>query len=107
MDGLANYGGWRWIFIIEGAATVVVGLLTKFWLVDWPETASFLNDAERSLLLARLSLDTGHASMDRLDKRAAKRIVGDPKIYLGSWAYFGKLHSILPTKSCHRQLTQP
>ncbi|EAT76826.2 hypothetical protein SNOG_15731 [Parastagonospora nodorum SN15] len=89
MDGLANYGGWRWIFIIEGAATVVVGLLTKFWLVDWPETASFLNDAERSLLLARLSSDTGDASMDRLDKRAAKRIVRDPKMYLGSLAYFG------------------
>ncbi|KAH3941282.1 hypothetical protein HBI56_208840 [Parastagonospora nodorum] len=89
MDGLANYGGWRWIFIIEGAATVVVGLITKFWLVDWPETASFLNDAERSLLLARLSSDTGDASMDRLDKRAAKRIVRDPKMYLGSLAYFG------------------
>jgi hypothetical protein len=82
----------RWIFIIEGAVTVVCGLVTKFWLTDWPETASFLNDSERALLIARLSADTGDARMDRLDKCAAKRIFSDPKIYLGTAAYFGNLH---------------
>jgi hypothetical protein len=81
----------RWIFIIEGAVTVACGLATKFWVTDWPETASFLNDQERVLLIARLSADTGDARMDRLDKRAAKRIFSDPKIYLGTAAYFGTL----------------
>ena len=99
MDGIRGYGGWRWIFIIEGIVTVFFGLLTKFWLVDWPETASFLNDEERALLLARLSNDTGDAVMHRLDKRATKRIFSDPKIYLGTAAYFGahnqRPHSII------------
>ncbi|KAF2827419.1 MFS general substrate transporter [Ophiobolus disseminans] len=89
MDGIAGYGGWRWIFIIEGVVTVALGLVTKFWVTDWPETASFLNDQERALLLARLRADTGDAVMNRLDKRAAKRIFSDPKIYLGTLAYFG------------------
>lgn len=89
MDGIANYGGWRWIFIIEGLATVVVGILTKFMVPDWPETASFLNEDERALLIARLNTDTGDAVMNRLDKRAAKRIFTDVKIYLGTFMYMG------------------
>ncbi|KAJ4984912.1 transporter-like protein [Stagonosporopsis vannaccii] len=89
MDGIAGYGGWRWIFIIEGLVTVVMGVVTKFWCADWPETASFLNEDERALLIARLSSDTGDAVMNRLDKRAARRIFSDPKIWLGVLAYFG------------------
>ena len=45
---------------------------------------------EKTLLLARLNADTGDAVMDRLDKKAAKRIFSDPKIYLGTLAYFGE-----------------
>ncbi|KAF3004938.1 hypothetical protein E8E13_007385 [Curvularia kusanoi] len=89
MDGIAGYGGWRWIFIIEGIATVFMGFVTKFWCTDWPETASFLTENERALLIARLSSDTGDAVMNRLDRKAARRIFSDPKIYLGVLAYFG------------------
>ncbi|KAF2122531.1 major facilitator superfamily domain-containing protein [Lophiotrema nucula] len=89
MDGIRGYGGWRWIFIIEGLATCVIGFVCKWWITDWPETANFLNDDERALLIARLSADSGDAVMNRLDKRAAKRIFKDPKIYLGVVMYFG------------------
>ena len=27
MDGIAGYHGWRWIFILEGSLTVLVGLI--------------------------------------------------------------------------------
>jgi hypothetical protein len=76
--------------IIEGLFTVVIGIITKFWVTDWPETAKFLTKDERALLLSRLSIDTGDAVMNRLDKRAARRIFTDPKMYLGTLAYFGK-----------------
>jgi hypothetical protein len=69
--------------------TVVLGLLAKFWIVDWPEKASFLNEQERALLVARLTAETGDAKMDRMDKRAVKRILKDPKVWLGTAAYFG------------------
>lgn len=83
MDGISGYSGWRWIFIIEGLATVVIATASKFIIVDWPETAKFLNDEERSLLLRRLSVDQGEARMDRLDRRSAVRVFTDLKIYLG------------------------
>lgn len=69
--------------------TVVIGVVSKWWVTDWPETASFLNDDERALLIARLSSDSGAAVMNRFDKRARKRIFSDPKIYLGILMYFG------------------
>lgn len=83
MDGIQGYSGWRWIFIIEGLATVVVAVVAKFLIVDWPEQSSFLNNEERALLLSRLSEDRGDARMDRLDRAAAKRVFTDIKIYLG------------------------
>jgi hypothetical protein len=68
--------------------------VTKFWVPDWPETASFLTEEERALLITRLSADAGDAVMNRLDKRAVKRIFSDPKIYLGTAAYFGMSPSL-------------
>jgi len=84
MDGIGGYEGWRWIFIIEGLLTVVVGLMSKWWIVDWPETATFLNDEERRLLIQKLIEDSGSARMDRLDKTAVKRVFFDWKIWCGT-----------------------
>lgn len=83
MDGIQGYSGWRWIFIIEGLVTVVVAVIAKFLIVDWPEKSRFLNNEERALLLSRLAEDRGDARMDRLDRPALKRVFGDIKIYLG------------------------
>jgi MFS family permease len=109
MDGAGGYGAWRWIFIIgeqgaiactavltsitEGLVTVVVGAISKFLIVDWPEKATFLNDEERKLLVTRLASDAGGAVMDRLDKRASRRIFRDWKIYVGIVMYFGVVQS--------------
>jgi hypothetical protein len=83
MDGIQGYSGWRWIFIIEGLVTVVIAVVSKFLIVDWPENSTFLNDQERALLLHRLSEDRGEARMDRLDGPARRRIFSDIKLYLG------------------------
>ena len=71
-------------FIVEGLLTFVVGIIAKFWVVDWPETAKFLNNEERALLIARLAADSGDATMDRLGKAVTKRVMKDWKIYVSS-----------------------
>jgi MFS family permease len=43
MDGVGGLAGWRWLFIVEGCATVVVSVLLYFLLPDDFETAYFLN----------------------------------------------------------------
>ena len=84
MDGVAGYAGWRWIFIIEGLLTVVIGAACKFWIVDWPEKATFLNDKERALLVRMLRRDVGAARMDRLDSKSLRRGLFDWKIWVGT-----------------------
>ncbi|EEH37164.2 high-affinity nicotinic acid transporter [Paracoccidioides lutzii Pb01] len=83
MDGARGYSGWRWIFILEGVATVVAAVFSKFLIPEWPEKAKFLAEEERKLLLHRLATETETAKMNRLDKNAMKRAFTDVKIYMG------------------------
>ncbi|KAE9377036.1 major facilitator superfamily protein [Stipitochalara longipes BDJ] len=93
MDGIGGYSGWRWIFIIEGLLTILIAISFKFIVVDWPESAKFLTDAERALLLKRLALDVGEARMNVLNRRSAKRIFTDWKIWCGVLMYMGVVNT--------------
>jgi len=54
MDGIQGFSGWRWILIIEGIPTAVMGVVTFFVLADGPETAWYLNEEEKKLCEIRL-----------------------------------------------------
>ncbi|HYW72393.1 MAG TPA: MFS transporter [Pyrinomonadaceae bacterium] len=49
--------GWRWLFIIQGLPAVILGVVTIFYLTDWPEQANWLPDDERAWLTAQLKLE--------------------------------------------------
>lgn len=53
--------GWRWIFIIEGALTTLVGIVSWFIIVDFPDSKrnTFLTAEEKAFVKARLTLDRG------------------------------------------------
>ncbi|KAL4791067.1 major facilitator superfamily domain-containing protein [Aspergillus venezuelensis] len=61
MDGVAGLSGWRWLFILEGILTVILGVAAPFLLPDSPESARFLNEDEKAILVHRLKYDTGTA----------------------------------------------
>jgi len=62
MDGVGGKPGWAWIFILEGLATVVAGFLS-FWIIqDFPDSAKFLTDAERTVVVRRLQTDDQHSA---------------------------------------------
>lgn len=54
MDGVGGLEGWRWIFLLEGMATVGVAVAAYFALWDFPETAGFLTEEERGFVVWRL-----------------------------------------------------
>ncbi|KAG5654178.1 hypothetical protein H0H81_006560 [Sphagnurus paluster] len=57
MDGVGGKPAWAWIFILEGLATVVAGA-ASFWIIqDFPDTAKFLSEAERTVVVRRLQGD--------------------------------------------------
>ena len=55
MDGAAGYRGWRWLFIIEGAATIFVAIMSYFILPDFPSTSARFTERERQIACARLT----------------------------------------------------
>ncbi|KAH7251020.1 major facilitator superfamily domain-containing protein [Fusarium tricinctum] len=57
MDGLAGLAGWRWLFIVEGAATAVVAIAGFFMLPNTPLTTRWLSDREKQLAHDRMEKD--------------------------------------------------
>ncbi|KAJ2990123.1 hypothetical protein NUW58_g3109 [Xylaria curta] len=72
LDGLGGLEGWRWIFILEGLATVVVAFAAFFILHDFPETASFLTEEERAFVIFRLKYQGQMDSKDEGSIRVAQ-----------------------------------
>ncbi|KAJ5390513.1 uncharacterized protein N7496_001581 [Penicillium cataractarum] len=54
MDKVGGLEGWRWIFILEGMLTVIVAIISFFYVWDEPATANFLTDHEKEALLDAL-----------------------------------------------------
>ncbi|KAL4986179.1 major facilitator superfamily domain-containing protein [Aspergillus falconensis] len=50
MDGVGGYAGWRWIFILEGLFTVVMSVVAYLWVYNYPATAEFLSEKERTVM---------------------------------------------------------
>jgi ACS family tartrate transporter-like MFS transporter len=49
--------GWRWLFILEGVPAVVLGVVTIFYLTDWPKQARWLRNDERDWLVNELQAE--------------------------------------------------
>ncbi|MDQ6808458.1 MAG: MFS transporter [Verrucomicrobiota bacterium] len=50
-----NLPGWRWLFVMEGAPAIVLGIATVFYLPDRPDDARWLQPNERTWLNAQLA----------------------------------------------------
>jgi MFS transporter, ACS family, tartrate transporter len=52
-----HLAGWRWLFILEGGPAIVLGVVTFFYLTDWPSQARWLPDDERKWLVGELQTE--------------------------------------------------
>ena len=90
MDGVAGQRGWRWIMILEGIPTFVLGIATIFILPDSPETAYFLNEEERAFAAARLKRQTGYtANAAEFHWNDVRKCFKDWKVWTFCFAQFG------------------
>ncbi|KAF9476455.1 MFS transporter [Pholiota conissans] len=58
MDGVGGLAGWRWIYILEGLATIISAVIAAYFLPETLAAASFFTDEEREFALARFQLDS-------------------------------------------------
>lgn len=88
MTGIA---GWRWIFIMQGLLTVVIGVVGAFTIVDFPEKAarrtrnpfslSFLTEREAAFVVARIEKDRHDTVLEPFRMRNYLANAGDMKIW--------------------------
>ncbi|KAJ3538647.1 hypothetical protein NM208_g5816 [Fusarium decemcellulare] len=88
MDGVGGLQGWRWLFIIEGCASVLVAVFTYFMLPDDFEHARFLNEDEKSMMRVRAEINARYNGKPDFDWEEVKRAVKDPKLYISCWSQF-------------------
>ncbi|MGH9388243.1 MAG: MFS transporter, partial [Vicinamibacteria bacterium] len=83
-DGFLGLAGWRWLFLIEGLPSVLLGVVAAFYLTSRPADAKWLTEEEKAALVRSLaSGEAGHSK-----KSPWKELLGRNVILL-SVAYFG------------------
>ncbi|KAJ8488534.1 hypothetical protein ONZ45_g13922 [Pleurotus djamor] len=66
LDGKGGIAGWEWIFIIEGAITIVLGACLFVALPDFPEKNKFLTPEQTAFVLKRVEDDRGDSIPDAI-----------------------------------------
>ncbi|CAH0034038.1 unnamed protein product [Clonostachys rhizophaga] len=104
LDGRHGIRGWRWLFIIEGVATVGIGLICGFFMPEFPHNSRILNQLERDLAVWRIESGAGAAEgtvKESVLKSFAKALK-DPKLLLLIFCNFlsqaqGSIANFFPT----------
>ncbi|MCJ1468560.1 hypothetical protein MMC07_007189 [Pseudocyphellaria aurata] len=94
MDGILGQSNWRWIFILEGVVTLLIGITAFFWVPDFPQDARWLTNEERQFVLARVG--TNEKRGRAITSASILAFFMDIKNLLGGIIYFGV---IVPTYS--------
>lgn len=66
LGGKRGIPAWAWIFIVEGAITILFGLASWFFMPDFPDQNKFLTEEETKLVLERVERDRGDSVPDEL-----------------------------------------
>ncbi|KAM5354770.1 hypothetical protein ACJ41O_001416 [Fusarium nematophilum] len=61
LDQVRGLAGWQWLFIIQGALSIVTALTAFFFLPDHPLTTRWLSEEQRQLAHNRIFTDTTDA----------------------------------------------
>lgn len=88
MDRTLGLSGWQWIFVIEGAPAVLLGVATWFVLADNPATANWLSQAEKEQVLRELASDEEQQRQD-VHRPWMKVIVDSIVYFLWSTGIYG------------------
>jgi MFS transporter, ACS family, tartrate transporter len=90
LDHVANLRGWQWLFLLEGAPAVLLGVLSWFILADSPRVVPWLSIEEKENLLR--DLEDGEADhrppAGNLDARGAATRPLAARVVLDALVYF-------------------
>ena len=93
MDNISwfSLSGWRWMFIIAGILTVVLGIVCFYYLTDRPKDAKWLSSEERNWIMKELENEN---SMQKEEKVPKFALLKKPKIWSFIFTYFAVSASV-------------
>jgi MFS family permease len=62
MEGVLGHEAWRWLYWIEGAATMVIAISAIFILPDLPHNSRGFTEEERAVAVLRMTEDVGEGT---------------------------------------------
>jgi ACS family tartrate transporter-like MFS transporter len=86
LDTAGGLPGWKWMFLLEGLPTVLMGFVSAFWLTDRPEVAHWLEPDEREWLARRMHQEA--AQRTRQHGFTLLGALSNPRVWLLSGLYF-------------------
>ncbi|VUC31689.1 unnamed protein product [Clonostachys rosea] len=103
MGDKAGLSPWRWLFIIEGVVSVVIGGVALFTLPKTAESAWFLNEEEKAVMRAIKLREAAYKGPDKFEWKYMTMAFTDPFVYVaailslcGGITLFG-FNTFLPT----------
>ncbi|CAH6723374.1 high-affinity nicotinic acid transporter [[Candida] jaroonii] len=87
LHGARGIAGWRWLFIIEGSATVVIGIIGFFTLLPLPQhmkPSRFFTERHIQIAIARLKKDNVESNLghDITPLNALLRNIKNPQVVM-------------------------
>ena len=82
----AGLAGWQWLFVLEGAPAIVLGVLALRVLTDRPEDAGWLPPRQRDWLAATMAAE--RAARSSVGEHAPLAALRSPRVWLLSVIYF-------------------
>ncbi|TXT15626.1 hypothetical protein VHUM_00129 [Vanrija humicola] len=85
MHGLRGLAGWQWLYTIEGALTILIGIGSAFVIADTHESAGYLTERQHFLMRVRAAKSAAYTRDDGFVWADFKRHARDPMIYLSGF----------------------
>ncbi|WP_431822665.1 MFS transporter [Burkholderia sp. F1] len=93
MSGVLGLHGWQWMFALEGAPAIALGVIAWFWLCDGPEQAAWLTPDDRRRLADDLAADRARAPARTA--ASLREALAAPRTYLFAFIYFSLTTALL------------
>ncbi|MBB6323421.1 D-galactonate transporter [Paraburkholderia tropica] len=82
--GHGGFAGWRWLFLLEGIPSLIVGVIALFYLDDNIRSAKWLDGSEKKLLSENIEAEETKKSAVSLSQAFAH-----PAVWMLTVIYFG------------------
>ena len=89
LDGAGGLRGWQWLFVMEALPSIILAVVTFFYLTDRPADARWLAEDQRNWLKQRL--DAEDARREHVSPNGILASLFDPRVLALSLVYFGNV----------------